>query len=171
MAEYETDYDYFAQHPNEGPDHSPNCAQCADARPELERIRDFSLIQRRRIADQSTYPYVRGSTALHRSCCSVVERISRYGQPLWGDPSVPEQAEAEVFEGELPQFAHARMLSAYGQNFTVMTTQETAEWIHSHTGPRGGTKFRLCKICTPDVPEDTLQKASNAQRASGSPCK
>lgn len=158
-----TEYDYFAQYPNEEPDHSPHCTQSADARPELERIRDHALFQKERIADQSTHPYVGGSTALHRSCCSVVEHISRYGQGLvWGDPSVAAESETEVFEGELLGFAHARTLSAYGQNFTVMTTQEAAEWIRSRTGPRGGTKFRLCKICTPDMPQDILQKASKA---------
>lgn len=157
------EYDYFAQYPNEEPDHSPDCTQCADARPELERIRDHALIQKERFADQSSYPYVAGSTALHRSCCSVVERISQYGQPvLWGDASVPAPSENDVFEGELLRFAHARMLSAYGQNFTVMTTQEAVEWTRSRTGPRGGTKFRLCKICTPDAPEDVLQEASGA---------
>ncbi|MFJ8692811.1 hypothetical protein [Streptomyces roseolilacinus] len=148
------EYDYFAQYPNEGPDHSPDCTQCAAARSELERIRDHALTQRERFADQVAYPYVAGSTALHRSGCSTVEHISRYGQGLsWGDPSVPEASEAEVFEGELLGFAHAQVLSAYGQNFTVMTTQETVEWIRGRTGPRGGTKLRLCKICTPEVPE------------------
>ncbi|MER8199026.1 hypothetical protein ABTY00_34390 [Streptomyces microflavus] len=47
-----TEYDYYSPYPNEGPDHSPDCTQCADARPELEKIRDFALAQRERFADQ-----------------------------------------------------------------------------------------------------------------------
>ncbi|MFB8106863.1 hypothetical protein ACFC3O_29300 [Streptomyces sp. NPDC056007] len=59
-----------------------------------------------------------------------------------------------MFEGELLGFAHAGVLSAYQPNFTVMTTQEAAGWVRARVGPRGGTRFRVCKVCTPNIPTD-----------------
>ncbi|MFE7045231.1 hypothetical protein ACFU9X_39200 [Streptomyces atratus] len=146
----QTEYDYFSPYPNEGPDHSPDCTRCADARPDLERIRDLSLAQRERFADRTLHPYVAGKTSLHRSSCTTVEDLAQQGRPLsWGERT---ESEADVFESELLGFAHAGSLSAYRPNFTVMTAQEAAAWVRSRTGPRGGTRFRLCKICTPDAP-------------------
>ncbi len=67
-----------------------------------------------------------------------------------------------MFEGELLGFAHARVLSAYRPNFTVMTDQEAAGWVRARTGPRGGTRFRVCKVCTPDLPADGRRSGSGA---------
>ncbi|MFG2569178.1 hypothetical protein ACGFR6_27595 [Streptomyces sp. NPDC048567] len=146
----QTEYDYFSPYPNEGPDHSPDCTRCAEARPELEKIRDFALAQRERFTDQTRHPYVAGKTSLHRSSCSTVEDLAQQGRPLsWGEKT---ESSADVFEGELLGFAHADVLSAYKPNFTVMTAQEAAGWVQARTGPRGGTRFRLCKVCTPDLP-------------------
>ncbi|MEU0102948.1 hypothetical protein [Streptomyces sp. NPDC006267] len=146
----QTEYDYFS--PNEGPDHSPDCTQCAEARPELEKIRDFALTQKERFAEPTLHPYVAGKTTLHRSSCSTMEGIARQGVPLsWGERT---ESEADVFEGQLLGFAHARVLSAYRRNFNVMTAQEAAGWVRARTGPRGGTRFRLCKVCTPGLPAD-----------------
>ncbi|MFI9019304.1 hypothetical protein ACIGZI_35340 [Streptomyces griseus] len=148
----QTEYDYFSPHPDEGPDHSPQCTQCAAARPELEKIKNFALTQRERFADQHLHPYVAGKTSLHRSNCSTVEDLARQGRPLSGEEGT--ESEADVFEAELPEFAHARLLTAYQPNFTVMTAREAAEWVRARTGPRGGTRYRLCKICTPAPPAD-----------------
>ncbi|WP_329564433.1 hypothetical protein OG711_38620 (plasmid) [Streptomyces uncialis] len=144
----QTEYDYFS--PNEGPDHSPGCTRCAEARPELEKIRDFALAQKERFADQTLHPYVAGKTSLHRSSCSTLEGLAQQGRPLSWDEET--ESPADVFEGELLGFAHADVLSAYRPNFTVMTAQEAAGWVRARTGPRGGTRFRLCKVCTPDLP-------------------
>ncbi len=78
----QTEYDYFSPYPNEGPDHSPDCTQCADARPELEKIRDYALAQRERFADQALHPYVAGKTSLHRSSCPTVEDLAHQSRPL-----------------------------------------------------------------------------------------
>ncbi|MGW3303987.1 hypothetical protein [Streptomyces rubiginosohelvolus] len=147
----ETEYDYFSPYPNEGPDHSPDCARCAEARPELEKIRDFALAQKERFADQALHPYVAGKTSLHRSSCPTVEDLARQGVPLSGEGT---ESAADVFEGALLGFAHVRVLSAYRPNFTVMTDREAAGWVQARTGPRGGTRFRVCKVCTPDLPAD-----------------
>lgn len=148
----QTEYDYFSPYPNEGPEHSPDCTRCADARPELEKIRAFALAQRERFADQTLHPYVAGKTSLHRSSCSTMEGLARQGRPLsWGERT---ESESDVFEGQLLGFAHARILSAHRPNFTVMTAPEAAEWVRARTGPRGGTRFRICKVCTPALPAD-----------------
>ncbi|MGW2110925.1 hypothetical protein [Streptomyces sp. NPDC001948] len=150
ISEDQTEYDYFSPYPNEGPAHSPNCTQCSDARPELEKIRDFSLTQRERFADRTLHPYVAGKTSLHRSSCTTVEDLAKQGRPLPWDERT--ESEADVFERELLGFAHAGSLSAYRPNFTVMTAQEAAGWVRARTGPRGGSRFRLCKVCTPGLP-------------------
>lgn len=148
----ETEYDYFSPYPNEGPAHSPDCARCAEVRPELEKIRDYALTQRERFADQTLYPYVAGKTSLHCSSCSTVEDLAEQGRPLsWGEQT---ESATDVFERELLGFAHARVLSAYRPNFTVMTGQEAAGWVRARTGPRDGTRFRVCKVCAPDLPAD-----------------
>ncbi|MFJ6493478.1 hypothetical protein [Streptomyces californicus] len=148
----EAEYDYFSPYPNEGPDHSPDCARCAEARPELEKIRDHALAQRDRFADQTLHPYVAGKTSLHWSSCPTVEDLAHQGRPLSWDGKT--ESAADVFERQLLGFAHAQVLSAYRPNFTVMTDQEAAGWVRARTGPRGGSRFRLCKVCTPALPAD-----------------
>ena len=122
-----TEYDYFSRYPNEGPEHSPDCTRCADARSDLERIRDLSLAQRERFADPVLRPYVAGKTSLHRSTCTTVKDLAEQGHPLpWGGRT---ESEADVFERELLGFAHAGSLSAYRRNFTLMAAQEAAAWV------------------------------------------
>lgn len=36
-----------------------------------------------------------------------------------------------------------------GQGFTL---PDTVRWRGERTGPHGGLKYRLCKICDPEVP-------------------
>ncbi|SCK62622.1 hypothetical protein YUWDRAFT_06558 [Streptomyces sp. AmelKG-D3] len=119
---------------------------------QLEKIRDFALAQRDRFADQTLHLYVAGKTSLHRSSCPTVEDLAHQGRPLSWDEKT--ESAADVFEGELLGFAHTRALSAYRPNFTVMTDQEAAGWVRARTGPRGGTRFRVCKFCTPNRPAD-----------------
>ncbi|MGA6172552.1 hypothetical protein ACPEIF_20165 [Streptomyces sp. NPDC012600] len=134
---------------NEGPAHSPDCTRCVQARPALEKIRHVVLAQRDRFSDQTLHPYVAGKISLHRSSCSTVEDLAL--PPPSGEGTDPA---ADQFERELLGFAHAQVLSSYRPNLSVMTAQEAAGWVRARTGPRGGARFRLCKLCAPRLPVD-----------------
>ncbi|WP_275883758.1 hypothetical protein [Streptomyces sp. FXJ1.172] len=42
--------------------------------------------------------------------------------------------------------------SGWATHMKVMDTQDAAAWITEHIGPRGGVRYRLCRICTPVLP-------------------
>ncbi|MEV5729745.1 hypothetical protein AB0N50_28730 [Streptomyces pharetrae] len=123
---------------------APGCQVCAEAREEFAAIRAASLMQRRRFHEPDRYPYAAGKHTLHRSACRQIEQ--RVGG-VEGDGS-PQ------LHGALTRFAHDGALSSgWATHMRVMEPAEAATWVKERTGPRGGTRYRLCGICAPVPPE------------------
>ncbi|MEU0634356.1 hypothetical protein [Streptomyces sp. NPDC005989] len=132
------------------------CEKCSAAADEFRAIRTESLAQRRRFDDLDVYPYAAGKRTLHRSVCKEVrEAVGR----VEGDDS-------PWVKSALRQFAHTGgMTTGWAALMRLMTDQETDSWIRARIGPRGGTKYRLCRVCRPDLPETSpADPASRADR-------
>jgi len=123
---------------------APGCQVCAEAREEFAAIRAASLVQRRRLEEPDRYPYAAGKHTLHRSACRQIEQ--QVGGVEGDDSSWPH--------GALTSFAHDGTLSSgWATHMRVMDPDEAATWVKERTGPRGGTRYRLCGICAPVPPE------------------
>lgn len=125
-----------------GSDCPVGCTVCADAKPALEAFRAEAAAQRGRLAAPGEYPYAAGKRTLHRSTCQ--EAQSAGSLPLGGwDPVEDERR-------WLRDFAHHGLTGS--SNMQVLTAPEAAAWVRERVGPRGGTQYRLCKVCAPAVP-------------------
>ena len=123
--------------------HCPSgCPVCAEAQERFNAIRAHSLVQRRRYDEPDRYPYAAGKRTLHRVGCREVA-------PLVGQIKTDDSR----LYGALSEFAHEELVCAgWGTHMWVMDSQEAAAWITERIGPRGGTLYRLCRICTPELP-------------------
>lgn len=120
------------------------CRVCADAAEQFHTIRAQSLVQRRRFDEPERYPYAAGKHTLHRSVCREIEQSVGH---IEGDDSM-------WMHGALTRFAHDGTLnSGWATHKRVMEPGEAAAWVKERIGPRGGHRYRLCRICTPTPPE------------------
>ncbi|MFK0264230.1 hypothetical protein ACIQU1_23350 [Streptomyces angustmyceticus] len=56
-------------------------------------------------------------------------------------------------EGALTAFAHEGVTNTgWATHMRVLDGQEAAVWITERIGPRGGARYRLCRICRPAMP-------------------
>ncbi|MFF7146267.1 hypothetical protein ACFZB5_34695 [Streptomyces nodosus] len=122
---------------------SSDCQVCVGARERFDTIRAASVAQRRRFDEPARYPYAAGKHTLHRAGCREVEQSVGH---VGGDDSV-------WMHGALTRFAHDDSLnSGWATHMRMMDTQEAAAWVTERIGPRGGHRYRLCRICTPALP-------------------
>jgi hypothetical protein len=122
---------------------APGCAVCAEASERFDALRATSLVQRRRFDEPDRYPYAAGKHTLHRTTCRQIEQ-SVGG--IEGDHS-------PWLHGALTAFAHnGTSNSGWATHLRVMEPGEAATWVKERIGPRGGTHYRLCGICAPDLP-------------------
>ncbi|MEU5193604.1 hypothetical protein AB0G86_06005 [Streptomyces scabiei] len=121
----------------------PGCRGCAEAEEQFFAIRAASVAQRRRFDEPDRYPYAAGKHTLHRISCREVEQAVgpvRLYDSVW-------------MQGALTEFAHEGTTnSGWATHLEVMDDQEAADWITGRIGPRGGVRYRLCRICTPAPP-------------------
>lgn len=123
---------------------APGCAVCAGAREEFAAVRAASLVQRRRFDEPDRYPYAAGKHTLHRTTCWQIE------QWVGG----VEEDDSPWLHGALTRFAHdGTRNSGWATHLRVMEAGEAATWVKERIGPRGGTRYRLCGICAPALPE------------------
>ncbi|EFE65036.1 predicted protein [Streptomyces viridosporus ATCC 14672] len=120
------------------------CQVCAEASERFAAVRAASLVQRRRLDEPDRYPYAAGKHTLHRSSCrQIQQRVGTVGD----DDSMR-------MRGALTRFAHDGAFgSGWATHMRMMEPGEAAAWVKERTGPRGGTHYRLCGICTPVLPE------------------
>ncbi|WP_067904515.1 hypothetical protein [Nocardia vaccinii] len=90
--------------------------------------------------DPQLYPVAVTSSAVHRVTCREVVRThdSRWYD---NDDVIPFEVKQYTHEGALGELPHA-----------PLTADEYDRWRAERTGPHGGLKYRLCKICDPEVP-------------------
>lgn len=120
------------------------CQVCAEAAGRFDALRAASLVQRRRFDEPDRYPYASGKHTLHRSSCREVEQSVGH---IEGDDSVR-------VHGALTRFAHDGLLdSGWATLMHMMNPGEAAAWVTERIGPRGGIRYRLCRICTPALPQ------------------
>ncbi|MFI1701464.1 hypothetical protein ACH419_36665 [Streptomyces bobili] len=119
------------------------CRLCAEAREQFDAIRAESVEQRRRFDEPDRYPYAAGKHALHQATCREIEQsVGR----VQGDDSI-------WMQGALTRFAHEGTLnSGWATHKRLMEPGEAAAWVAERIGPRGGIRYRLCRICTPGLP-------------------
>lgn len=122
----------------------PGCRVCAEASERFAALRAASLVQRRRFDEPDRYSYAAGKHTLHRSSCrQIAQRVGG----VEGDDS-------PCLHGALTRFAHDGALSSgWATHMRMMEPGEAAAWVKERTGPRGGTRYRLCGICAPVLPE------------------
>lgn len=119
------------------------CRICAEAKGRFDAIHAESLEQRRRFDEPGRYPYAAGKHALHRATCREAKSVGDVGR----DDS------AWMLVGALRDFAHEGSgNSGWMATMRMMEPGEAAAWVAERTGPRGGRSYRLCKICTPELP-------------------
>ncbi|WP_345583743.1 hypothetical protein [Streptomyces prasinosporus] len=119
------------------------CRVCAEARERFDALRASSLVQRRRFGEPGRYPYAAGKHTLHRTACREVEQSVGH---VRGDDPVR-------LRGALTDFAHHDTTSSeWATPMRVMEPGEAAAWVTERIGPRGGVRYRLCRICTPELP-------------------
>ncbi|AYN43189.1 hypothetical protein D9753_34720 [Streptomyces dangxiongensis] len=117
------------------------CGICAEARGRFDALRAESLVQRRRFEQIGRYPYAAGRHTLHRTGCRAVSV---------GDV---ESDAGPWLHGALTRFAHdGSTSSGWTTHMRVMTRCEAEAWVTERIGPRGGLRYRLCGICTPELP-------------------
>ncbi|MFE2624190.1 hypothetical protein ACFXKH_29405 [Streptomyces caelestis] len=119
------------------------CWVCAEARDRFDAIRAESVEQRRRFDEPDRYPYAVGKHTLHQATCRGIEQsVGR----VQGDDSI-------WMQGALTTFAHEGTLnSGWATHKRMMEPGEAAAWVAERIGPRGGIRYRLCRICTPQLP-------------------
>ncbi|WP_405692642.1 hypothetical protein [Streptomyces sp. NBC_00057] len=124
-----------------------DCEVCNAAREEFDAIAAKTLVQRKRLQDPGTYPYAAGKHTLHSSACRQTrESIGEIPGPddWWNG--------ADSMARNLREFAHKGLLnSGWATHMVMLTAEEALQWISSHTGPHGGTQYKLCKICQPQA--------------------
>lgn len=119
------------------------CQVCAEAVDRFNALRAASVVQRRRFDEPDRYPYAAGKHTLHRSSCREVEQSVGH---IEGDDS-------EWMRGALTAFAHeGSSNSRWATHMRMMEPAEAVAWIKKRNGPRAGTRYRLCRICTPEHP-------------------
>ncbi|MFF9091088.1 hypothetical protein ACF1BE_32940 [Streptomyces sp. NPDC014991] len=120
-----------------------DCHDCAEARERFAAIRAESVVQRNRFDEPARYPYAAGKHTLHRVGCREVEQS--VGQ-VKGDDST-------WMHGALTRFAHEGTTdSGWATHMRVMDSRQAAAWVTERIGPRGGVRYRLCRICAPALP-------------------
>ncbi|WP_461033905.1 hypothetical protein [Streptomyces mayteni] len=124
-----------------------DCEHCLAKIPELEELRVQGLEDKRRLADQAGYPYAVGTTAIHRVTCQTVACPGG----LW-EPRSPEVSEDALFKELLFSYTHHNSRSGIVSSFNILSPDDLVKWMEERTGPRGGTKYRLCKVCAPTPP-------------------
>ncbi|MEU8473433.1 hypothetical protein AB0F30_37200 [Streptomyces sp. NPDC029006] len=119
------------------------CPVCAEAGERFTAIRAQSVEQRRRFDQPDRYPYAAGKHTLHQATCREITQS--VGQ-VQGDDSI-------WMQGALTRFAHDGTLdSGWATHKRMMEPGEAAAWVAERIGPRGGIRYRLCRICTPQLP-------------------
>ncbi|WP_225636742.1 hypothetical protein [Streptomyces solaniscabiei] len=114
---------------------------CTEARGRFDTLRAESLEQRRRFDEPSQYPYAAGKHTLHRTACREVSVGS------------VERGNSHWLHGALTRFAHEGCTNTgWATHMRVMTPHEAVAWVAERIGPRGGLRYRLCRICTPELP-------------------
>ncbi|MEU9263600.1 hypothetical protein AB0D68_34985 [Streptomyces sp. NPDC048212] len=122
------------------------CKVCDAAKEEFAAIAATTLTHRKRLQDPATYPYAGGKHTLHSSVCrETKERVGKIP-----GPDDPWNNDAR----NLRQFAHEGLLnSSWATHMVMLTPQEALQWIYDRTGPRGGSQYKLCKVCRPQAPQ------------------
>ncbi|MFC7221004.1 hypothetical protein ACFQLX_23015 [Streptomyces polyrhachis] len=119
------------------------CPLCAGSAEEFHALRAASLAQRERLGDAARYPYAAAKTALHRRDCREVRQAV---EAVEGDDS-------PALRGALTGYAHEGTVDArWGTPMRLLEAGEAAQWVRENTGPRGGARYRLCRVCTPELP-------------------
>jgi hypothetical protein len=119
------------------------CRDCAEAKQQFDAIRAESVVQRRRFDEPDRYPYAAGKHTLHHIACREVEQSVGH---VGGDDSV-------WMQGALTRLAHEGTTNTgWATHMRVMEPGEAAAWVRERIGPRGGARYRLCRICTPTLP-------------------
>lgn len=124
------------------------CTVCAEAKPQFEDIKADATVQRERLKDPANYPYAVGKHTLHQSGCKMAQAAA--GTP-WDD--MPGRVASDMEASGLRQFAHKGYRNTgWSAQMQVMTAQEAARWTRDRTGPRGGTQYKVCRVCRPPTP-------------------
>ncbi|MGW2181574.1 hypothetical protein ACWCXX_26435 [Streptomyces sp. NPDC001732] len=119
------------------------CQVCAGAEEQFNTIRASSIEQRHRFDEPDRYPYAAGKHTLHRTTCRMVERsVGQVGSD-----------DSTRMRGALTTLAHEGTTdTGWATHMRVMEPGEAAVWAAERIGPRGGIRYRLCRICTPTPP-------------------
>ncbi len=128
------------------------CPACAQGREGLDRFLEGVNERYRRYREPTLYPFSAGKHTLHRTRCSTTDF------EMWGG-GLSEPLEGSTYDAVLMNYSHlpeqnrdGRFESRYPYPaFLAMTEQEALEWVKERIGPKGGKKYKLCRICAPDL--------------------
>lgn len=119
-----------------------DCPRCL-ANYDTIRVRHAEAERRRaRPLDPQRYPVAVTASTVHRvTCREVVRTHRRRGGPIGDDAWLRHAVKSFTHHGMTYELPHA-----------PLTADEYDRWRAERTGPHGGLKYRLCKICDPEVP-------------------
>ncbi|WP_067574452.1 hypothetical protein [Nocardia acidivorans] len=121
-----------------------DCPRCL-ANYDTIRVRHAESARRRaRALDPGLYPVAVTNSTVHRVTCREVARTHR--SPRFDSDTDDD----DMFRHEVKSFTHRGI--TYELPHAPLTADEYDRWRAERTGPHGGLKYRLCKICDPAVP-------------------
>lgn len=125
------------------------CGVCEAAEAKFQEISARTLVERERLKDPVTYPYTAGKHTLHSSSCAqAVKSIGTGDKPFWSTGS-----EEDDWQRNLRDFAHEQITNSdWATHMVMLTCDDAVKWVEERTGSRGGTRYKLCKICRPQAP-------------------
>jgi hypothetical protein len=123
-----------------------DCPRCKANATEVRALLDQAAERRVRLQHPDRYAVAVSGSSVHRIDCRMVHnsaRTLRFAQDTEDDSE-------SLFRSELHMFTHNGVRPALPH--LALTFDEYDRWRAEHTGPAGGLRYRLCKVCDPDVP-------------------
>lgn len=115
-----------------------DCERCQANRSEVQQHLLEGERRRQRYRDPQRYPFAVSGTTIHTISCHTV-------------PNLPGQWDtAEELDRTVFWFTHRGGMPVLP--YEPLTTEELERWRAERTGPQGGRRYRLCKVCDPQVP-------------------
>ncbi|OLZ51633.1 hypothetical protein BS329_15310 [Amycolatopsis coloradensis] len=122
-----------------------DCPACEAARPEFDAHNDEYQRRVDRARHLDRYPFAVSKSSIHTSSCHMAK------QGLGISPARADDGGGLLYRHKLRSFVHG-----FRGDMTLpcllVTDDELSRWRAERTGPEGGRRYRLCKICDPHVP-------------------
>ncbi|AYF78318.1 hypothetical protein D7D52_35870 [Nocardia yunnanensis] len=106
---------------------------------------DEAARRRARFQEPDRYAVAVSGSSVHRLDCRVV-RESTGTLAFEGE----DEREGGLFDSEVHHYTHDGVMP--GLPHLALTLDEYDRWRAERTGPQGGLRYRLCKVCDPPVP-------------------